>query len=218
MKKPMHNTPFLPTALLVMEHNVTGMKYFCKTTLLDRVSRYKGSGIAWRKHLKEHGMDVKMGLLGFYVEEERCREAAKKFCQEFDVVKSDQWANLVEETGRNGAIMKGEQNPFYGKTHSPETIDKIRLKNTGNTFNKGAYRSPEYREKMSAILKGRKNPNVSAKLKGRKLSEETKAKIGLASKSRIRSPEEIEKIRQASLAQWAKVRASKIELPAEENQ
>jgi hypothetical protein len=214
----MNKAPFKPTALLVMEHNITGLKYFCKTALLDRVNRYKGSGTRWTNHLKVHGKDVKVGILGFYVEEERCRNAAKQFSVDNKIVESDEWANLVEETGMMDRNMSGSLNSFYGKKHTPETIDKIRLKNTGNTFNKGAYRSPEYREKMSAILKGRKNPNVSAKLKGRKLSEETKAKIGLASKSRIRSPEEIEKIRQASLAQWARVRASKIELPAEENQ
>jgi hypothetical protein len=201
--------PFAPTALLVMEHNITGLKYFCKTTVLDRVHRYKGSGSFWQKHLKKHGFDVKVGALGFYVEEARCLVAAKKFSKENDIVNSHEWANLVEETGKNGASMKGERNPFYGKKHTPEAIESARKKKLGKSVNKGAYRSPEQRAYLSSCFKGKKNPLVSAALTGKKLSEETKAKISEAGKKRIWSDETREKIRQTSLAQWAKVRQLK---------
>lgn len=40
--------------------------------------------------------------------------------------------------------------------------------------------------------------------KGRKLSEETKRKIGLGGKGKVFSPEAKEKIRQAALKQWAR--------------
>lgn len=201
--------PFAPTALLVMEHNVTGLKYFCKTTLLNRVHRYKGSGTTWLSHLRTHGFDVKVGLLGFYVEEARCLDAAKKFSVENNIVESDEWANAIPETGRNGGSMCGERNPFFGKKHKPESVEAGRQKRIGKTTNKNAYRSPEQREKISAALKGRKNPAVSAALTGKKLSDETKAKIAEAGKKRIWSHETREKIRQASLAQWAKVRELK---------
>lgn len=214
----MANIQFSPTVLLVMEHNITGLKYFCKTTLLDRVRRYKGSGTRWTNHLKVHGTDVKVGLLGFYVEEERCRNAAKQFSVENNIVESDEWANLVEETGMMGASMKGERNSFYGKTHTPEAIEAIRLKNTGKHYNKGAYRSPEHRAKLSAALMGRKNPDVAEKLRGRKLTDEHRAKIGIGGKGRQFSVEAREKLRQAALAQWARKRAPQIQLPAEENQ
>jgi len=77
-----------------------------------------------------------------------------------------------------------------------------------NGVNKGAYQSPEKRAKLSAALKGRKNPAVSKALTGRKLSDETKAKIAEAGKKRIWSNETREKIRQASLAQWARYHAN----------
>jgi hypothetical protein len=199
---------FKPTALLVMEHNITGLKYFCKTTLLDRVHRYKGSGIAWLKHLREHGFNVKVGLLGFYVDEKRCLDAAKKFSVDNDIVESKEWANIVEETGKIGASMKGEKNPFYGKKHKPESIESGRLKRLGRSVNKGAYRSPEQRAKISASLKGKKNPAVSAALTGRKLSDEHRKNIVEALKQRVVSDETREKIRQASLAQWARYHAN----------
>lgn len=200
------NKAFAPTALLVMEHNVTGLKYFCKTTVLDRVYRYKGSGVAWCKHLKEHGADVTVGLFGFYTDGARCLDAAKKFSQENDIVASAEWANRVEELGKNGASMKGEKNPFYGKKHNPETAERLRLLKIGRSVNGGKSKSDAHKAKLSASLKGRKNPLVAEKLRGKTLSPETCAKIAEAGKKRIWSDETREKIRQASLAQWARVR------------
>ena len=204
---------FKPTALLVMEHNITGLKYFCKTTLLDRVSRYKGSGVAWSKHLREHGLDIKVGLLGFYVDEKRCLDAAKKFSVDNNIVNSNEWANIVEETGKIGASMKGEKNPFYGKKHKPESIESGRLKRLGRSVNKGAYRSPEQRAKISASLKGRKNIAVSLALTGRKLTEEHKKNALEARKGYKHSMETKEKLRLKALEQW-----SRLKTPADEEQ
>ena len=206
----MPTNPFKPTVLLVMEHNVTGMKYFCKTTLINRVHRYKGSGIAWKKHLQQYGSDITVGVLGFYIDEKRCLSAAKEFSALNDIVESELWANAVPETGMVGASFPGEKNPFYGKKHKPEVVERLRAWRTGRSINKGAYQSPEKRAKISAALKGRKNPEASARLKGTKLSEETKRKIGEASKGRVVSDETREKIRKAALAQWAKYRADKL--------
>jgi hypothetical protein len=202
----MDKTPFKPTALLVMEHNITGLKYFCKTTSLDRVHRYKGSGTAWTKHLHEHGFNVKVGILGFYIDEERCLYEAKKFSKDNNIVESNQWANAVVETGKNGCSLVGERNPFYGKKHTPEAIESARLKKLGCSVNKGAYRSPEQRAKISSSLKGRSNPVVSAKLTGRKQTEEHKANVAKGRQGFMHSMETKEKLRLLAIKQWAKVK------------
>ena len=207
----MDKTQFKPTALLVVKHNTTGLKYFCKTTLLDRVHRYKGSGTSWTSHLREHGFDVNVGILGFYVEEQRCLDAAKNFSEDNNIVNSNEWANAVIETGKNGCSMVGERNPFYGKKHMPEAIESARLKRLGRSVNKGAYRSPEQRAKISASLKGRKNPVVAAKLTGRKQTEEHKANVAKGRQGFTHSMETKEKLRLKALAQWARVKT-----PAEE--
>ena len=206
---------FAPTALLVMTHNVTGLKYFCKTTRLDRLAWYKGSGIAWRKHLQEHGSDVTVEVLGIYEVQDECLSVAREFSQSNDIVSSEGWANLVEELGKNGASLKGERNPFYGKTHSPESFQKMKLFKTGNKINSNRVVSAEHRKKLSDALKGRKNPSISQKLTGRKLSAETKKKISEANKGVPFSEDRKEKIRQAALRQWAKVREQKA-VPADE--
>ena len=202
------NAQFKPTVLLVMSHNVTGLKYFCKTSLLDRVQRYKGSGTRWINHLNVHGKDISVGIMGFYTDEQRCNYAALEFSKVNNIAISDEWANIVEETGlMSGVSMAGENNPFYGKTHTPEAIEKIKISAIGNSHNKGAYRSPENCAKISASLKGRKNPIVAQALTGRKLSQETKDKISKAGKGRKLSMESKEKIRQAALKQWARQKA-----------
>jgi len=91
----------------------------------------------------------------------------------------------------------------------------VRHKISLNGINKGAYQSLEKRAKISASLKGRSNPVISAKLKGRRLSEEHKANAIEGRKGYTHSMETKEKLRLASLAQWAKQRQSK-PLPAEE--
>jgi hypothetical protein len=200
-----------------MEHNITGMKYFCKTTLFYRIRSYKGSGAAWTKHLKEHGKNIKVTVYGFYLNEHTCVNAATSFSIENNIVESNEWANLVIETGKIGASLKGERNPFYGKTHTPETAERLRLQKIGKSVNKGAYQSPEKRAKISASLKGRSNPVVAEKLRGRKLSEEHKANVIQGRKGYRHSMETIEKLRIAAQNQWSKVNKLK-PLPADEEQ
>jgi len=200
------NYQFSPTALLVMSHNVTGLKYFCKTADLRNVYNYKGSGLYWKKHLNKHGKDVTVGVMGFYTDYQRCRDAALKFSQENDIVNSDAWANLVLENGTDGAL-SGSDNPFYGKKHTPEMTEHLRQQKIGKSVNKGAYRSPENRAKISASLKGRKNPVVSKALTGRKLPQETIEKMKESRKGYTHSMETREKLRQKAKAQWAKQRA-----------
>ena len=198
---------FSPTVLLVMSHNVTGLKYFCKTADLRNVYNYKGSGLYWKKHINKHGKDVTVGVMGFYTDYQRCRDAALKFSQENDIVNSDAWANLVLENGTDGAL-NGSDNAFYGKTHTDEVKQSMRQKRLGVSVNKGAYRSPENRAKISASLKGRKNSVVSKALFGRKLSEETRKKISESGKGKKFTMEAKEKIRQAAIAQWARYHAN----------
>lgn len=114
---------------------------------------------------------------------------------------SKQYANLRNQYRQ---LMTGSNNPFFGKTHSSETIERIRTQKVGKSVNKGAYRSPENRAKISASLKGRKNPASSERQRGKTLSDETRKKLSEAAKGRVFSMETKEKIRQAAIAQWAK--------------
>lgn len=99
--------------LYIKTHNITGLKYFGKTTHKDPF-KYKGSGKYWKKHIRKHGYDVTTEILGCYSNEHECSIAALKFSQENDITNSNLWANLQNENGYDGAPIghKGHQFTF----------------------------------------------------------------------------------------------------------
>ena len=77
-----NSSPWYPTALMIKIHNVTGKKYFCKTTRLNELESYKGSGTVWKRYLKVFGDDVRTEVLGIYYDKKICMETALKFSKE----------------------------------------------------------------------------------------------------------------------------------------
>jgi len=69
---------------------------------------------------------------------------------------------------------KGEKNPFYGKCHTAETKEKIRLASTGNKYALGSKHTKEQKRKYSERLRGNKYAL------GFKHTEETRAKLSIA--------------------------------------
>lgn len=124
--------------LYIKQHSLTGVKYFGKTSC-DNVESYTGSGKYWLAHIKKHGKEhVKTIWISepFY-DMELLQEFAIFVSEEFNIVNSSEWANLIVENGldgapkgvkregafreRNGMFGKSkEKNPFYGKKHSIE--------------------------------------------------------------------------------------------------
>jgi group I intron endonuclease len=84
--------------------------------------------------------------------------------------------------------ISGEKHWCYGKKQSKESIEKRRISMIGK--NKGK------KQKLETVEKNRQSHL------GNKHTEETKIKIGLASKNRIITDETKEKLRQAALKQW----------------
>lgn len=84
-----HNkpTPFIPTWLYIKKHNVTGLKYFGKTTTANPYS-YQGSGIYWKNHLKQHGYDVSTVWCELFSDRESLVEFATNFSIKNDITES----------------------------------------------------------------------------------------------------------------------------------
>ena len=123
---------FKPTALYVKTHNSTGLKYFGKTTRLDCIHSYKGSGIHWRRHLKVHGNNYTTELLGIWQDKDRLVAFAKKFSDQNNIVCSQKWANMVQEEGLQGAC-NGDTNVAKRE----DTRAKMRLNHA--RFSKGKF-------------------------------------------------------------------------------
>lgn len=77
----------------------------------------------------------------------------------FKEIKHKKLKNMISAKERGSLCRSccnsGENNPFYKKTHSKESIDKIKL---NNILNIDKYRTKEFREKMSKISSNENNP------------------------------------------------------------
>jgi len=83
-------------------HNKTGLKYLGKTTAINP-HEYQGSGKYWESHIKKHGYDVTTEILRECHGNDEVKEWGLYYSQLWNVVESEDWANLREETGDGGA-------------------------------------------------------------------------------------------------------------------
>lgn len=83
--------------LYVKTHRKTGLKYLGKTE--QDPYKYKGSGKYWRRHIKEHGYDVDTEVIRECQTQEEVRLWGLKYSQQWNIVESEEWANLMEESG-----------------------------------------------------------------------------------------------------------------------
>lgn len=91
---------FKPTYLYVKTHNITGLKYFGKTT--SNKTNYRGSGTYWKRHLKKHGCDITTEIIGYFTDADECMRVALEFSQTHNIVQSIEWANQCVENGLAG--------------------------------------------------------------------------------------------------------------------
>jgi len=116
----------MQVTLYIATHNITGLKYFGKSSLFhtkeDLQRSYKGSGTYWKRHLKEHGRDVSMEIFGTFNIDEVV-EIALSFSRENDIVNSKEWANLILENGLDGRET--------GYSHTEDVKKKIGQKSKG---------------------------------------------------------------------------------------
>jgi len=84
--------------LYVKTHRITGLKYLGKTEREDPVS-YQGSGVYWTSHIKKHGYDCDTQIIKECNSKEELKEAGLYYSKLWNVVESDDWANLKDECG-----------------------------------------------------------------------------------------------------------------------
>jgi hypothetical protein len=212
---------FKPTYLYIKTHNITGLKYFGKTT--NDPYNYRGSGIYWMAHLKKHGNNVSTEVLGYYTNKDECSKIALDFSIDNNIVKAVNenntkiWANQIIENGTDGGattfgprteeVKRKISESQKGKIISSETKEKIKaaraLQDTSHL--KGRIITTEWRTKISSTLKGRKPSDEaiqkSAKSRvGLTRSEETKQKM-----RKPKSEQAKENMRKAQQARFSKL-------------
>ena len=166
-----------PTVLYILQHSITGLKYFGKTT--QDIRKYKGSGVYWTNHIKKHGKKhvVPLWVSDPYIDSDAIVAFALAFSKEHNIVESKDWANIIPENGLSGGGNKGI-------SPSAETKKKQSIAKIGKPSpNKGKTASDETKKKQSIAKIGKPSPN-----KGKTASDETKKKQSIAKIGKPREP------------------------------
>lgn len=130
---------YVPTYLYIKQHSITGLKYFGKT--VKDPLKYLGSGTYWKRHIKKHKTEYIITLWYHQFDtQDLLTEFALLFSEEYDIVNSGDWANLIPENGVSGSPK--------GLIKTKEHIKKISMSNTGKK------RSPEFCAKLSKSQSG----------------------------------------------------------------
>lgn len=159
-------------------HRKTGLKYLGQTSAKDPYS-YPGSGTYWKLHLKKHGYDFDTIILRECKSKDELREWGIYYSNLWNIVDSDEWANLKIEQGDGGR-------------QSAEVRERIGELGKGRTpWNKGkhGHLSEDQRRKISESGKGRKKTSEAiektrSKMLGRTQSDEARRKISESQKGR----------------------------------
>jgi hypothetical protein len=192
---------------LYLKESPNGLKYIGKTT--HNPYEYMGSGIVWKNHIKKYKLkssDIKTTILFESGDKDIFRKEAIKYSKIYNIVKSNEFANLTEEQGQGGVTFTKETHPNH-----PAFTFKNRMNdywsnqiNRDNQSYKMKTNNPSYqsdvKEKLSKVHTGKKHTiehnkkkgrsgelnvskrddvklKISIKLKGHTMSEETKKKI-----------------------------------------
>lgn len=152
--------------LMIKTHNKTGLKYLCKTERED-YEKYSGSGSYWKRHLKEHGYDITTQVIFSSNNLEEFTNKCVQYSLEYDIVNSNEWANLIIETGLDGVLgykhtdesKKLISEAGKGKSYRLSDETKLKISNSlkGKPMKcspKGKKKSKEHLEKLSKVRKG----------------------------------------------------------------
>lgn len=152
--------------------------FYIGSTKVDRIHKegYRGSVSSkqyskiWKKELKENPHLFKIKILSTFPTGKLAREREKDLQIKLNVVRSPMYINkaTAQPNGFAGMDVDGENNPFYGKTHSAETREKLCNAKRGKNHPFYGKKRPEH----SKAMKGRKNSsthneNISKANKGK---------------------------------------------------
>jgi hypothetical protein len=88
--------------LYLKTHNKTGLKYLGKTK--ENPHKYLGSGLYWSRHIKTHGNDITTEILKECSTNEEVKHWGEYYSDLWDIVNSDEFANLKTESGDGGPV------------------------------------------------------------------------------------------------------------------
>ena len=178
-------TLYPQVSLYIATHNITGLKYFGKTTkylseeLLQQ--KYHGSGSDWKKHLSKYGDNVTMKLIGVYSlnpeDDNYVEPIALKLSNKWDIVKSSLWANRKLENGLDGG-WRG-----YSKTDDELLLSKQKELKTKSS--KEWLENVGYNQFYNHSIFMLNNSSIAEKSKETKSSKEWQESVGKEARRKL---------------------------------
>ena len=154
---------------------------------------YLGSGKRLRDAIKHYGEENFKVELIEEIETKELMDVREIYWISYYKSTNKEIGYNISEGGNVNRTMVGENNPFYGKHHSKENIEKFKKRKTTlgrkhtleelekiSKGNKGKIISSETKLKLS--LNAKNNPNYG--MKGKEVSNETKLKLSKAKKGK----------------------------------
>lgn len=167
--------------LLVKQHAITGLKYFCKTTRKDPF-KYPGSGKRWQRHLRKYGTNVTTLEYWEFEDQEACTKFALDFSQRNNIVESDEWANLIPEDGVRGGSQKGR---VFSEEHRLNLSKRVISEETRKKLKENHSR-PMLGKKFSKETRKLMSQN-NVGFKGKSHTESTKLKVSNSLKGKTKN-------------------------------
>lgn len=88
---------------MIKTHTKTKLKYLCKksTNNVKKCYTYLGSGVYWKRHILKYGKEISTEIIEVCDSIEQLREKGLYWSDYYNIVESEEWANLVVENGSN---------------------------------------------------------------------------------------------------------------------
>jgi hypothetical protein len=161
-------------SLYVKTHRVTGLKYLGQTSKSDP-HKYTGSGKYWLRHIKQHGKNWDTEILLESQNKKDIDKLGAHYSDLWNVVESNDWANLKPETGDGAAsgIYNPMKNPvILAKQQAIINDPIIKIKHRTATINamntsavkrklKAIRNTTAYKEQLKTTLNKPRNRNGS---------------------------------------------------------
>lgn len=185
--------------LMIKEHLQTGLKYLCYTKSEgEKYEKYKGSGKLWKSHLKKHGSEIKTSLVFETSDFSEFKKEAIRLSYEYNVVESEDWANLKIEEGDGGDTVSNKVWITNGSSDKYVNRDQTIPEGWYKGRSTGAFKDRDIQRNLSkrvnyaqrsqslkiAWENGKYDKRDNTKIGGNLHSEETKKRLSNLAKTR----------------------------------
>lgn len=161
--------------LYVKTHNKTGLKYLGKTKTSDP-HKYQGSGLEWKNHIKQYGYDVTTTILHECKTNKELSEWGRYYSKLWNVVESDEWANLIPETG-GGDYAGFSEKRLIAVSKALKGVPKSDKHKENLRGKRGKHKLPKSGKNMARTIGDSQKDAISQALKDVPKSDEQKLKI-----------------------------------------